>query len=184
MNVLVAIFGDVHRPHKHYCNIANNSLHQIYSFFPTFLAIFASITILGNAHRPCKHYPNIVNNSIYHVYSFFLNFSNFLAILELITIFRNAHRPCNQCPNIIINSEHHPYFFPILLLFFVWKYKTYHIWWFLASISVMHSGSFQGLFRCKYQNINISKFWQMNSTGMVLESTGMTGIRQESVGHR
>ena len=109
----------------------NDSLHHVYSFFltfHTFLAIFAWITILGNAHRPCKHYPNIVNNSICHVYSFFLNFPNFLAILELITIFRNAHRPCNQCPNIITNSEHHPYFFPILLLFFVWKYKTYHIW--------------------------------------------------------
>ena len=48
-----------------------------FSFFPDFLAIFASITTLGNVHRPCKQYPNIVTNSLHHVFSFFPFFSWF-----------------------------------------------------------------------------------------------------------
>jgi hypothetical protein len=45
------------------------------------------------------------------------------------------------------------------------------------------SGPFRGLFRCKYRNNKIPKIWLVNSTGMAPESTGMTGIWQESVGH-
>ncbi|KIJ97719.1 hypothetical protein K443DRAFT_79103, partial [Laccaria amethystina LaAM-08-1] len=62
------IFGNVHRPCKHYFNIVNNN-HvnstptlsiMVYimsilfvSIFPDFLAIFSLITIFGNVHRPC-----------------------------------------------------------------------------------------------------------------------------------
>ena len=30
----LSIFGNMHRPCKHCCNIANNSLHHVYSFLP------------------------------------------------------------------------------------------------------------------------------------------------------
>ena len=121
MFALIAIFWNVHRPHEQYTNIvnnsvysfsniANNSLHHVYSvflFFSDFLAIFALLTIFGNAHRTCKQYPNIVNNSLHHVCSFFLFFPEFLAIFTSIIILGNAHRPCKQYPNIVNNSLHH-----------------------------------------------------------------------------
>ncbi|KIJ99848.1 hypothetical protein K443DRAFT_79307, partial [Laccaria amethystina LaAM-08-1] len=58
------IFGNVHRPCKHYSNIFNinhvNSTPTLsitsilfLSIFPDFLATFALITIFGNAHRLC-----------------------------------------------------------------------------------------------------------------------------------
>ena len=77
--VLITIFGNGHRPCKHYSNIVHNNLHHVYSFFlfflSDFLVIFALLTIFGNVHRPCKQYPNIVNNSLHHVCSFITFFS-------------------------------------------------------------------------------------------------------------
>ena len=70
-NVLVTIFGNVHRPCRHYFIIVNNSLYHGYYFFPHFLAIFTSLTILGNAHRPCKQCINIVKR-VYMICSLFL----------------------------------------------------------------------------------------------------------------
>ncbi|KIJ90236.1 hypothetical protein K443DRAFT_116898, partial [Laccaria amethystina LaAM-08-1] len=70
---LLTIFGNVHRPCKHYSNIVSNNhvnstptmsttvyimSNIFFSFFPDFLAIFSLLTIFGNAHRPCKWYPN------------------------------------------------------------------------------------------------------------------------------
>ncbi|KIK05168.1 hypothetical protein K443DRAFT_91769, partial [Laccaria amethystina LaAM-08-1] len=70
---LLTIFGNVHRPCKHYPNSVNNDhanstptlsttvyiMSIIFvSFFPDFLAIFALLIIFGIAHRPCKQYPN------------------------------------------------------------------------------------------------------------------------------
>ena len=37
---LITIFGNAHRPCKHYPNIVHNSLHHVYSFFPLFFLIF------------------------------------------------------------------------------------------------------------------------------------------------
>ena len=69
-NVLVTIFGNVHRPCRHYFIIVNNSLYHVYYFFPHFLAIFTSLTILGNAHRPCKQCINIIKR-VYIISSLF-----------------------------------------------------------------------------------------------------------------
>ena len=69
-NVLVTIFGNVHRPCRHYFIIVNNSLYHASSFFPHFLALFTSVNILGNAHRLCKQCINIIKKSLNHVYSF------------------------------------------------------------------------------------------------------------------
>ena len=77
-NVLVTIFGNVHRPCRHHFIIVNNSLYHVYSFFPHFLAIFTSVTILGNAHRPCKQCINIITKSLHHVYLFLLIFLLYL----------------------------------------------------------------------------------------------------------
>jgi hypothetical protein len=135
----------VHRPHKHYSNIVNNSGHYVSSFFPGFLAIFALITIFGNAHRPCEQYLNITTPSLFF-------FSNFIAIF---------HLKMQKLPYLAIFSVHSSHCIPV----------------------PFRSGPFRGLFRCKYRNNKIAKIWLVNSTGMAPESTGMTGIQQESVGH-
>ncbi|KIJ97422.1 hypothetical protein K443DRAFT_105684, partial [Laccaria amethystina LaAM-08-1] len=76
----VTIFGNVHRPCKHYSNIVNN--HHVNStpitiyiisiiiflFLADFLSIFALLTIFGNVHRPCKQCPN--NNTTLSLFSF------------------------------------------------------------------------------------------------------------------
>ncbi|KIK05191.1 hypothetical protein K443DRAFT_38041, partial [Laccaria amethystina LaAM-08-1] len=68
----ITIFGNVHRPCKHYPKIVNKKICTYHvnstptlsitvyimsilfvSIFPDFLAIFALFTIFGNAHRPC-----------------------------------------------------------------------------------------------------------------------------------
>ena len=70
---LITILGNVYRLCKHYPNIVNNSICQVYSFFlifPNFLAIFALIAIFRNAHRPCNQCPNIITNSEHHPYFF------------------------------------------------------------------------------------------------------------------
>ena len=74
-NVLVTIFGNVHRPCRYYFIILNNSLYHVYSFFAHFLALFTSVTILENVHRPCKQCINIIKKSLHHVYSFSSDFS-------------------------------------------------------------------------------------------------------------
>ena len=74
-NILVTIFGNVHRPCRHHFVILNNSLYPVYSFFPHFMVIFTSVPILGNAHRPCKQCINIITKSLHHVYLFSPDFS-------------------------------------------------------------------------------------------------------------
>ena len=121
-NVLVTIFGHVHRPCRHHFIIVNNSLYHVYSFFPHFLAIFTSVTILGNVHRPCKQCISIFTKSLHHVYLFLLIFLDFLAIFAWITILGNAHRPCKQYTNLVDSSLCHATpFFPDLFLVF-WAY--------------------------------------------------------------
>lgn len=74
---LITIFGNVHRPCKHYSKIVNKDALNFFLFFLDFLTIFALLTIFGNVHWPCKRYPYIVNNSLRHVYSFCLHLSWF-----------------------------------------------------------------------------------------------------------
>ena len=75
--VLITIFGNAHRPCKHYSNIVHNSLHHVYSFFlfffSDFLVIFALLTIFGNVHRPCKQYP-ILSTTVYIMSVLFFSF--------------------------------------------------------------------------------------------------------------
>ena len=121
-NVLLTIFGNVHRPCRHHFIIVNNSLYHVYPFFPHFLAIFTSVTILGNVHRLCKQCINIITKSLHHVYLFLLIFPDFLAIFASITILGNAHRPCKQYINIVDSSLcHATRFFSDLFLVF-WAY--------------------------------------------------------------
>ena len=90
----VTIFGNVHRPCKHYSKTFNNSLHYIYSLVPCWSSFSGYIYMshyIGNVHRPSQWHPNIVNN--FHIISILI-FPDFMAILVLITIFGNAHRPC------------------------------------------------------------------------------------------
>ena len=118
-NVLVTIFGNVHRPCRHYSIIVNNG---VYSVFPYFLAIFTSVTILGNVHRLCKQYINNITKSLHHVYLFLLIFPDFLTIFAWITKLGNAHRPCKQYINIVDSSLCHATpFFPDCFLVF-WAY--------------------------------------------------------------
>ena len=100
-NVLLTIFGNVHRPCRHHFIIVNNSLYHVYPFFPHFLAIFTSVTILGNVHRLCKWCINIMTKSLHHVYLFLLIFPDFLAIFASITILENAHRPLNNTSTLL-----------------------------------------------------------------------------------
>ena len=117
-NVLVSIYGNVHRPCRHYFIIVNNSLSQVYSFFPHFMAIFKSVAILGNVHRPYKQCINIIKRVYITSIVFLLLFPD-LIIFAWITILGNVHRPCKQYTNIIENGLCHATpFFPDLFLMF------------------------------------------------------------------
>ena len=183
---LITILRNVHKPCKHYPNIVNNSLHHVYSFFPDFSWFSGYICINYHIEKCAQTMSCYLTIVIYHVYFFFLISPNFLAIFALVTILENAHRPCNQCPNIMPNSLHHPYFSSDFITIFCVKMQNLSYWQFVASIPVTHSSAipFWGLFWYLHWNINILKFWPLDSTGMVLESVGMTGIPQESVGHQ
>ena len=74
-NVLVTIFGNVHRPCRHYFIIVNNSLYHASSFSPHFQASFTSVDISGNVHRLYKQCINIIKNSLQHIYSLSPDFS-------------------------------------------------------------------------------------------------------------
>ena len=115
-NVLVTIFGNVHRPCKHYFIIVNNG---IYFFFPHFLAIFTSVTILGNVHRPCNQCIKIIKRVYIMSILFFLIFPDLFIIFAWITILGNAHRWCIQYTNIVEDSlcEATPFFSDVLGIF-------------------------------------------------------------------
>ena len=128
-NVLLTIFGNVHRPCRHHFIIVNNSLYHVYPFFPHFLAIFTSVTILGNVHRLCKQCINIITKSLHHVYLFPLIFPDFLAIFASITILGNVHRPCKQFLNLVNTCLHHASSFsPDFAWFSDYICGDYHIW--------------------------------------------------------
>ena len=104
----ITIFGNAHRPCKHYPNVVHNSLHHIYSFFlfffSDFLAIFTLLTIFGNVHRPLNSTP-ILSTTVYTMsVLFFSFFPDFLTVFTSITILENAHRPCKQLSNITTPS--------------------------------------------------------------------------------
>ena len=80
---LITIFGNAHRPYKHYSNIAKNSLHHVHSFFLIFWLFLTLLTIFGNVHRPCKQDPSTVNNSLHCVY--FFSFFSLMFWLEMHT---------------------------------------------------------------------------------------------------
>ena len=96
--------------------------------------------------------------------------------------------------NTLTTSQCHPYFLSDFITIFHLKKQNLP---YLAIFSVHSghciqvpfcSGPFWGLFWCKYKNNKISvagvKIWLVNSTGMAMESTRMTRIRQEYVGHQ
>ena len=83
-NVLVTIFGNVHRPCRHHFIIINKSLHLVYSFFS---CCMTSVAILGNADKPVN------NGSTLSKLSYIMSIL-FLIIFALITILGNTCRPC------------------------------------------------------------------------------------------
>ena len=89
----VTIFGNAHRPCKHYSKTFNNSLHYIYSLVSC-LSSFSGYIYMSYYIWKCAQtqwHPNIVNN--FHIISILI-FPDFMAILVLITIFGNVYRPC------------------------------------------------------------------------------------------
>ena len=110
--VLVTIFGNMHRPCRHYFIIINNSLYIVYYFFPHFLAIFTSLTILGNVHRPCKQCINIIKR-VYIISSLFL------LIFPVLII--TMHQHCWQWSPSVSS------FFPDFFWFSEYIYMNYHI---------------------------------------------------------
>ena len=120
-NVLVTIFGNVHRPCRHHFIIVNNSLYHVYSVFPIFWLYLHQLPYWEMC-RPCKQCINIDTKSLHHVYLFLLIFLDFLAIFAWITILGNAHWPCKQYINIVDSSLCHATpFFPDVFLEF-WAY--------------------------------------------------------------
>jgi len=115
-NVLVTIFGNVHRPCRHYSIIVNNG---VYSVFPYFLAIFTSVTILGNVHRPCNQCIKIIKRFYIMSILFFLIFPDHFNIFAWITILGNAHRWCKQYTNIVEDGlcNAAPFFSDVLGIF-------------------------------------------------------------------
>ena len=121
-NVLFTIFGNMHRPCRHYFIIVNNSLYHVYSFFPHFLAIFTSVTILENVHRHVKNASTLSKRVHNMSILFLLIFPDFLIIFALITILQNVHKPCKQYTSIVDNGLYHATsFFPDFFLMF-WAY--------------------------------------------------------------
>ena len=82
---LITIFGNVHRPYKHYSNIVHNSLHHVYFFFLFFflffLARFALLTIFGNVHRPSQYCQQQSTSCLFFFSLFFLIFWIYLCAL-------------------------------------------------------------------------------------------------------
>ena len=124
-NVLVTIFGNVHRPCRHYSIIVNNG---VYSVFPYFLAIFTSVTILGNVHRPCNQCIKIIKRFYIMSILFLLSFPDFLVIFLLITISGNAHRPyINNTPALLTMIYICLFIFPDFSWFSDYTSINYHI---------------------------------------------------------
>ena len=94
--------------------------------------------------------------------------------LTMITILGNVHRPCKQLSNITT---------PSLFFFWFFSYFSFHLKLqnlpYLAIFTVPSSAI---PFRSILGTVLV-KFWLVNSTGMALESAGMTGIQHEYVGY-
>ena len=120
-NVLVTIFGNVHRPYRHYFIIAT-TVFIMSIFFPHFLALFTSVTILGNVHRRCKQCINTIKRVYMMSILFLLIFLDLVMIFAWITILEDVHRPCKQYTNIVENGLCHatPFFSDLFLMF--WAY--------------------------------------------------------------
>ena len=105
---LITIFGNAHRPCKHYSNIVDNSLHHIYSFFLFFFGFFWLYLHYLPYLEMCTDHVNSTPtlSTTVHIMSvlFFSFFPSFLAIFTSITILGNAHRPCKQLSNITTPS--------------------------------------------------------------------------------
>ena len=126
-NVLVTIFGNVHRPCKHYFIIVNNG---IYSFFPHFLAIFTSVTILGNVHRPCNQCIKIIKRVYIMSILFFLIFPDLFIIFAWITIFSylsiNYH--IRKCVHHVNNAPTSLTKIYICLFIFSWFFLIFWVY--------------------------------------------------------
>ena len=105
---LITIFGNAHRPCKHYSNIVYNSLHHVYSCFLFFFLIFWLYLHYLPYLEVCTDHVNstpILSTTVYIMsVLFFSFFPDFLAIFTSITILENAHRPCKQLSNITTPS--------------------------------------------------------------------------------
>ena len=119
-NILVTIFGNVHRPYRHYFIATTVFIMSI--FFPHFLALFTSVTILGNVHRQCKQCINTIKRVYIMSILFLLIFPDLVMIFAWITILEDVHRPCKQYTNIVENGLCHatPFFSDLFLMF--WAY--------------------------------------------------------------
>ena len=121
-NVLVTIFGNVHRPCRHHFIIVNNSLYHVYSFSPI---SWLYLHQLPYWEMCTDHVSNAstLSQRVYIMSIFFLLiFPDFLAIFAWITILGNVRRPCRQCINIVESSLCHATpFLPDLFLVF-WAY--------------------------------------------------------------
>src|ERR1700749_3466306 len=87
---LITVFGNAHRPCKHYSNIVDNSLHHIYSFFLFFFWIFWLYLPYLPYLEMCTDHVNSTPTLSTTVYImsvlFFSFFPSFLAIFTSITI--------------------------------------------------------------------------------------------------
>ena len=81
-NVLVTIFGNVHRLCKHYFIMVNKSLHLVYSSFFCCMAIFTSVTILGNADKPVNNDSTLSKRATSCLFFFFWFFRIFSLYLH------------------------------------------------------------------------------------------------------
>ena len=112
--VLITIFGNAHRPYKHYSNIDHNSRHHVYSFFLFLLIFWLSLHYLPYL-KMCTDLVNstpILSTMVYIMFILFCSFfPDFLAIFTSITILGNVHRPCKQLSNITTPSLFFSLFF-------------------------------------------------------------------------
>ena len=102
-NVLVAIFGNVHRPCRHHFIIINRVSILSILFFS---CCMASVAILGNADKPVNNVSTLSKLSYIMSILFLLSFPNFPVSFQIITILGNAHTSCKQCTNIVDNDVH------------------------------------------------------------------------------
>ena len=135
--VLITIFGNAHRPCKHYSSIVHNSLHHVYSFFFFFLIFWLYLHYLPYLEMCTDHVKStpIFSTTVYIMSVLFFSFFPLIFWLYLRRLLYQEMRTDHV--NSSATSPHHPYFFLIFFpIFFIWNYKIYHIWQFLVFILV------------------------------------------------